>query len=419
MAVLNLTEARIRELPLGSGIHRDAQVKGLMVLCHKTTKTYAAQGDVRRNGRHVRTVRVKIDRVDRIGLRDARNRAKAIMSQIQSGIDPTEGPAETGITLERALDAHIEEKPLRPRTEEGYRYHLDYYLKQWKKKAVADISRQMVRDLYAELKRKHGNTTAASVMRTLRAVVNTAMRIDETLQGNPVAALHVPSNRRRKVAPLGLGDWWGQVVELRPQRRDLHIAMLLTGARRSSILQVKREDVDLDRRILTLTHMKTSDEPLQIPIGDRLARILEVRMQADTPLASQWLWPSPNSKSGHIAEPRDDGLPSPHEYRHHARTLYIAAGVPYAESALLLGQKLPGASGGYPLDWHNVWPAAGSVRPCHQDPLETASSSRCACHPLGSRICALDSGGSHSLCHSAHAPYSLSASVEQQCNRPL
>ena len=28
-----------------------------MVISHKTTKTYAVQGDVRRNGRHVRTVR--------------------------------------------------------------------------------------------------------------------------------------------------------------------------------------------------------------------------------------------------------------------------------------------------------------------------------------------------------------------------
>jgi integrase len=347
MAVMNLTEAKIRELPLGSGIHRDTQVKGLMVICHKTTKSYACQGDVRRNGRHVRTVRVKIDRVDRIGLRDARNRAKAIMSQIQSGIDPTDGPDETGITLERAMDAHIEEKPLRPRTEEGYRYHLDHYLKHWKRKAVADISRQMVRDLYAELKRKHGNTTAGSVMRTLRAVVNTAMRIDETLTGNPVAALYVPSNKRRKVAPLDIPCWWERVMELRPQRRDLHVAMLLTGARRSSILQVKREDVDLENRVLTLTHMKTSDEPLKLPMGWRLTAILRERMRADAPLNSEWLWPSVGSSSGHIAEPRDDGLPSPHEYRHHARTLYIQSGVPYAESALLLGQKLPGASGGY------------------------------------------------------------------------
>ena len=347
MAVLNLTEARIRDLPLGSGIYRDTQVKGLMVICHKTARSYAAQGDVRRNGRHVRTVRVKIDRCDRLGLREARNRAKSLMSQIQSGIDPTEGPAETGITLERALAAHLEEKPHRPRTVEGYNYHLDHYLKHWRKRAVADISRQMVRDLYGELKRKHGETTAASVMRTLRAVVNTAMRIDETLGGNPVAALHVPSTKRRKVAQLDLGQWWLRVEKLSPIRRDLHIAMLLTGARRSSILQVKRADVDVENSVLTLTHMKTSDDPMLLPIGCRLAGILAARMTGDEPLASDWLWPSPGSKSGHVAEPREDGLPSPHEYRHHARTLYIAAGVPYAESALLLGQKLPGASGGY------------------------------------------------------------------------
>lgn len=80
MAVMDFTEARIRALPLGSGIWRDRQAKGLLVVCHKTTKSFAAQGDVRRNGRFVRTVRVKIDRCDRIGLKDARRRAREIMS---------------------------------------------------------------------------------------------------------------------------------------------------------------------------------------------------------------------------------------------------------------------------------------------------------------------------------------------------
>ncbi|ALK09268.1 integrase arm-type DNA-binding domain-containing protein [Blastochloris viridis] len=120
MAVINLTEARIRNLEPGSGIWRDEQVKGLMVICHATTKTYAVQGDVRRNGRHVRTVRVKIDRVDRIGLREARNRAKAIMSQIQSGVDPTAKTAETGITISQALDAHLGEKPFRTVNRPGF-----------------------------------------------------------------------------------------------------------------------------------------------------------------------------------------------------------------------------------------------------------------------------------------------------------
>jgi integrase len=145
------------------------------------------------------------------------------------------------------------------------------------------------------------------------------------------------------------------VEALSPMRRDLHVSMLLTGARRSSILQVRREDVDLERRVLTLTHMKTSDEPMQLPIGRRLAGLLGARMDEDRPLDSKWLWPSPTSRSGHVQEPREDGLPSPHEYRHHARTLYIAAGVPYAESGLLLGHSLGGGvTAGYLHQAHLV-----------------------------------------------------------------
>ena len=346
MAVTNLTEARIRDLPLGSGIHRDAQVKGLMVLCHKTTKSYAVQGDVRKNGRHVRTVRMKIDRCDRIGLREARNKARTLMSQIQSGIDPSAGPDETGITLAKALEAHLEEKEHSPRTVEGYRYHVDHYLTRFRNRAVADISRQEVRELFGKLKKKHGETTGASVMRTLRAVINTAMRIDETIEANPVAALRVPATKRRKVDALDITNWWERVQKLKPARRDLHIAMLLTGARRSSILHVKRADVDLENRILTFRHMKMGGQ-LLFPMGEGLTDLLANRMREDEPLGSEWLWPAPLSRSGHIMEPREEGLPSPHEYRHHARTLFIQAGAPYAESALLLGQKLPGASGGY------------------------------------------------------------------------
>ena len=192
MAVINLTEARIRSLPLGSGIWRDEQVKGLMVLCHRTTRTFAVQGDVRRNGRHVRTVRVKIDRCDRIGLREARRRARELMSKIQSGVDPTDGPEETGITLERALDAHLAERELRPRTERDYRYHLDKHLKHLRRRAVADISRQDCRELLDTLTTRHGRTTASGALRTLRALINTAMRIDETIAANPVDAVRVP-----------------------------------------------------------------------------------------------------------------------------------------------------------------------------------------------------------------------------------
>jgi integrase len=346
MAITKLTEKTIRSLPLGSGIWRDTDVKGLMVICHKTTRTFAVQGDVRRNGRHVRSVRIKIDRTDRLPLADARRQAKALMSQIQSGVDPSAKEPESGITLEGALQLHLKENELRPRTEQSYRYHVDQYLGRFRRRAITDISRNDIRELLDTLTTRHGRTTASGVLRTVRALINSAMRFDETIRSNPVDAIKVPIPPTRKVGPLDLCDWWRKTGRLSANMRDLHRTMLLTGARRTSVLLCKRSDFDPVARTLTFRHRKTGGQ-LVFPTGRMLTRILRERLRADKMLGSEWLFPSPTSASGHITEPKKPGLPSPHALRHHCRTMMIAAGVPYAESALLLGQKLPGASGGY------------------------------------------------------------------------
>jgi len=344
----------VRELPLGSGIWRDGQVKGLLVVCNRTGRTYAVQGDVRRNHRFIRTVRLKIDRCDRITLREARQRAKTLMSQIQSGVDPSAKPEESGITLGKVLEEYIAARTLSTVTVESYRYHVEKYLRRWKNRAIVDISRAEVRELYDELKVKSGNTTASLIMRTLRALINEARRIDETIPANPISAIRIPQTKRREVPPLELKVWWTDLQAMpSPQRRDLHIFFLLTGLRRTSTLTIKRQDVDLTKGIINVRHMK-SGRPFLLPLSDYLIEMLRQRMEHDEPLASPWLWPSVNSESGHLEEPRDDGFPTPHEYRHLWRTHAIAARVPYAESALLLDQRLPGASGGYVHPEHLV-----------------------------------------------------------------
>ncbi|MGA7676146.1 MAG: tyrosine-type recombinase/integrase [Rhizomicrobium sp.] len=375
MAVMNLTEARINALPLGSGIWRDEQVKGLMVICHASTKTYAVQGDVRRGGRHIRTVRVKIDRCDRMGLREARRRAKELMSQIQSGVDPTSKPRETGMTVAQAYEAHVSERELRPSTSISYREHIDKYLRSVRGRAVADLSRQDVRDLFEQLRSRHGQTTAAGAMRTLRAIINTAMRIDETITSNPMVAIRIPVPKPRQVAEINYAAWWKRSEAMSPVRRDLHRTMMLTGARKTTLLLLERDDVDLERRVLRFRHMKVGGEMLY-PMGERLTEIIKARMAADEPLRSDWLWPSPASASGRVVEAKERssrGVPSPHEYRHLNRTLAIAAGVPYAESALLLGHRLPGASGGYVHREHLV----EHLRP-HAQAVENLILSRAA-----------------------------------------
>ena len=353
MAIFKFTEARVRDLAPGSGIHRDTEVKGLMCICHRTTKTWAVQGDVRRNKRHVRTVRVKIGRVDHVRLAEARGEARRLMATIQSGVDPTAGPEESGITLEQALAEHLKERDLSDATVRNYQYHMDNYLGRLRKRAVADITRQDCRDLLEVLTRRHGRTTGGSVMRTVRALVNTARRHDETIGANPVDAIRVPATPRRKVGELDVAEFWSVTGAMSPVMRDLQRAFLLTGARRTSLIGVRRADFDPDRAVLTFTHMKTGGA-WAFPTGRWLTATLRTRMDEDALLGSPWLWPSPGSATGHIAEPKRGGVPSPHALRHHARTMMIAAGVPYAEGALLLGQRLPGASGGYVHQTHLV-----------------------------------------------------------------
>lgn len=344
--VISLTQSRVESLPLGSGTWRDEQVKGLLVRCHATTRTYSVQGDVWRNGRKIRTVKVKIDRCDRIGLRDARRRARELMSAIQSGIDPNARPDESGITLKAMFERYLADRTLAASTTENYKLHVDKYLARWKNRALVDISRVDVRDLYDDLRKRSGQTTASGVMRTLRAIINDARRYDETITANPVDVIRIPMPRPRDVQPIDLRAWWQRVNELPPIRRDYHVTLMFTGLRRRSATTIKRADLHLDRGIVRVRHMK-SQKPFLLPLSDFLIAMLEVRLRDDEAIGSDWLWHSPNSKSGHLEEPRAEGLPSAHEYRHLWRTNAIAAGVPYAESALLLDHRLPGASGGY------------------------------------------------------------------------
>jgi integrase len=349
MAILNLTEAAIAAMPFGRAIHRDTNVRGLMLIVNKASKTFACQGNLRRGRRLIRTVRVTIGRADEMGLAEARKKARVLLAQIHSGVDPNEKLPESGLTLDRALELYLGERRLAPVTINGYKYDVEHYLKPLRFKRVADISRTDVRSLLERLvARKRGRTSAAHAMRTLSAIINFAIRRDETITtSNPVSFVQLPPVGYREVPPLDLPDWWRRIgASSSPIRRDVNRLMLFTGLRRASATSIKRADVDLDGRVVRVAHMK-SGRKFTLPLSDWLVEMVRARMVADEPLGSLWLFPSPTSATGFLAEPKEDGLPSPHALRHHYRTLAAAAGVPMVETMLLMDHAVGGVSGGY------------------------------------------------------------------------
>ena len=342
--ILDFTEAKIANLPMESGIHRDRRVRGLMVKCNKRSKTYACQGDVRRGGRLHRTVRVTIGRVGEVSLAEARNRAAALMSEIKSGIDPTEErrASRDGITLREAFEAHLRERDLAPRTVEDYEYTTRKYLAKLMDRTVAGIARDECRQLLATIERASGSTTAAGVGRVLRALCRTAMAHDDNLMRSPMDGVRLKTAPRRTVGPLDARTFFDATEQQPPLYRDLYRFVLLTGARRASALPILRDEVDLQRRTVTFSHVKTFREGLTLPIGPWLAAVLERRMNDDGP--SPYLWPSP-ARASHVYElRRREGIPAPHELRKHCRNLLVEAGAPFVEANMLLQQRTPGVS---------------------------------------------------------------------------
>lgn len=89
-----------------------------------------------------------------------------------------------------------------------------------------------------------------------------------------------------------------QLLDVLLEEKDQQAAhairlLLFTGARKSEILAARWENVDVERRLLTVPLSK-SGKARHIPLSDAALQVL-----ADLPQRSEWLFPSPR-KDGHI-----------------------------------------------------------------------------------------------------------------------
>lgn len=348
-----LTEEFIRSRPFGSSPIRDTEVKGLMFLCHKQTKSFAVQGDIWRNRRKVKCVKLTLGRTDRISLRVARSQAREFMAALSRGEDPTAPKASAELTLSHVWDLYKKNDRLSLKTKNEYAGHLRRYLKPWLRVPLSELGadRRAVREHHEQLTAHHGPYAANHAMRTFRALYNRALREDPSLPANPTVAVMFNKETKRNwaMAKEDLPHWWTKVERLNPLFRDLHLFLLFTGLRRTDACTARWEHWDRVNGTLFIPNPKGgADRGFLLPLSIFLNQLLCTRYQENEVLFpnSPWVFPS-RSTSGHVEEPKKPGLPSPHAYRHTFRTLSLEAAIPYTEVCLLLNHKLQNVSYGY------------------------------------------------------------------------
>lgn len=385
-----LTEKFVRSLPW-AGIGDDGRVEsyavtdtavpGLRVVVHSQKKVWSLKRDVYLaergpDGRRVKagTRQILVGVAEYKGgggpvmaLEEARRQAIAQTQEMKAGVDPRAKveaeakPKET--TLADAWDMYVEglkRKGRSPRTIFDMEYNLNKYLADWKDRPIREVGadRLGVHRLHVRLTDNNGPYAANRVMRGLRAVYRRMRRLDPSLPESPVEAVEFNKEHRaeRAIGPDQLPAWWAAVQALpNPVRRDAHLLAMLTGLRTGSegdtgggvgVTTLRWEHVDLEARVLSLPTTKNG-RPLLIPMSAAIEAIIRAR-QDDNPFDSPWVFPAPDSASGHIFSLREPKLPA---WGHACRATYISlaeeAGVPKPVVQRLVGHAAGDVTEGY------------------------------------------------------------------------
>jgi integrase len=306
MPPLRLTKRAIDALPYASTgqiLYRDTELTGFGLRVGKRSKVYFVESQVR-----CRTARTSIGRADVFSPDVARKKALLVLGAMAEGRHPRgERDADVAerITLEQAFAQFlVAKRHLSPRTVQGYSRTRDIYLRDWKGLPLSAFNREMILQRHRSLTAQHGAVTANNLMRHLRSVYNFSLARCDALPTNPVLILsktrswHREQRRRSLIAPHQLPAWWQAVMAEPTECRDLLLLALFTGMRRSELLLLKWEHLDLTGGTLAIPRTKNGD-PLELPLSGFLVDLLRERQTLVR--GSQWVFPS-HSETGHLAE---------------------------------------------------------------------------------------------------------------------
>ena len=160
-------------------------------------------------------------------------------------------------------------------------YLLAFWTKRLGGKGLTDITKADVVKIRNEFL-KHGakSTTIHRYLNMLSHVLNTAIKDYDWLNENIVAKVSKPSLPPGRTRYLSDEERQRLIVECRksknPSLSDLVLLALHTGLRQGNLLRLRRRDIDLDQRTLTIARTKNT-MPLVLPLVGKAYDVVKTR----------------------------------------------------------------------------------------------------------------------------------------------
>lgn len=188
-----------------------------------------------------------------------REEAEAALSEERERVNRGTWTDDKRVTVGQWLDRWIarREGALKPSTITAYRSHVEGHLK-------PGLGARRLRDLrpehiYAALEKVKDGHSAATVQRvraTLRAALSAAVR-ERLLSWNPASGLQLAQAQKHEAnpwEPRETGAFLDMLTEVGDRLAGVFHLCAYLGLRRGEALGIRWEDVDLDRRTITIRH---------------------------------------------------------------------------------------------------------------------------------------------------------------------
>ncbi|WP_322528701.1 tyrosine-type recombinase/integrase [Salinicola sp. LHM] len=307
MPRITFTKKTLDALPLPAegkrATYTDAKTPGLELrVTPKGTKTFTCQRWVRADSR---PERVTLGRYPAMTIEQARRQALEVSSAIAGGHNPAEvrrqlrGELTFGGLFVEFMRLHS--KPKKKTWREDQRNYDRHLAPTLGKRKLSSLARKDFAQLHTSVSRgapAHAN----KVLALCSVMFNWAINAGLWDGANPAAGIkkNKVKQRDRFLQHHELPRFF-QALAAEPSDtvRDFFLACLLTGARRSNVLAMRWDQLDLAEGVWRIPDTKNG-EPQLVTLASQLVSVLTDRQgKASGP----WVFPG-EGKTGHYAEPR-------------------------------------------------------------------------------------------------------------------
>lgn len=304
---LNFTKKTIEAIPPPSkgtrAYYYDTKVRGLgLSITDKGTRSFIVYRKI--DGR---PERITLGHFPDLSIENARNEAFKVNSQIAQGENPNKEKQKlrAEITLKELFIRYLEQHALAHKKSwqnDTCLYKL--YLTPWDKRKISSLHRSDIETLHKRVGKEKGIYAANRLLALLSILFNKAISWGWD-KPNPTVGIKKfkEKSRERFLQGEELPRFF-KALELEPNRTiaDFFMIGLLTGARRANVLSMRWEDINFTDSSWNIKETKNGNSQL-VPLSQEAITILKARL-ASKVKGEAWVFPSPDSKSGHLESPK-------------------------------------------------------------------------------------------------------------------